>query len=343
MELINRYVYQVGRRLPQRMRADVEKELHSLLLDTLEERAGHSAETQFTEEEQVAVLTEFGPPEKMADKYRPQPRYVIGPKLYNLYLLVVSVVAGAGLLASIIAAVVPTLASKEPISVTGILLRTATIFMNIALNGIGSTTLVFAVLDRLIPDEEFEAEEDKPWNPRELPEAEPRDEIKPVNLIVEIVFLALISAAFLAFGKNIGGAFYDGVWHATPPFLSPDFFALYLPLFVARWGITILLNLALLRQGRWQPVTRIADLLIHGFDIYILVRMLNGPTPINAEFFSSVLANVPEAAENLQRMLDDGLKMGLLVALIVTVIEIATRAYRLIRDRSLGTPTTPGV
>ncbi len=342
MELVKRYVYQVGRRLPQRMRADVEKELHSLLLDALEERAGHPAEAGFTEEEQIAVLAEFGPPEKMAGKYRPQPRYVIGPKLFDLYLLVVSLVAGAGLLASIITMIVSMLASKESISVIDLLLHGMTIFINIALSGIGSTTLIFAILERVIPDEEFSLDDDKPWNPRDLPVVERRDEIKPANLVVEIVFVALFAAALMAFGKSFGGVYNDGVWHTTPPYLSDAFFSLYLPLFVARWGATILLNIILLRQGHWQPGTRIADLLCHGFDIYILGRLLTGPSPVNMEFFPVMFINAPEAAEIMRQMLDSGLKIGFLIALIVTVIEILTRAYRLIRDRLSGTATAPG-
>ncbi len=341
MELINRYVYQVGRRLPQRMRADVEKELHSLLLDALEERAGHPAETGFSEEEQVAVLTEFGPPEKMAGKYRPQPRYIIGPKVFDLYLLVVSVVAGAGLLVSIITMIVSMLASRESVSVIELLLHGVTIFMNIALNGVGSTTLVFAILERLIPDEEIKLDDDKPWNPRELPVIEPRDEIKPAGLVAEIVFVSLLMTALLAFGKNFGGAYYDGAWHVTPTYLSEAFFSIYLPLLVVRWGATIVLNVILLRQGRWQTGTRIADLLCHGFDLYILGRLLTGPSPVNAEFFPSAFINAPEAAEIMSKMLDSGLKIGFLVALIVTIIEVGLRAYRLIRDQIAGTTTAP--
>ena len=86
MELVNRYVHQVGRRLPKRLRDDVKVELRSLLLDALEERTGLEAsnETAFSEDDQVAILEEFGPPAQMAAKYQPQPRHIIGPKVYNL-------------------------------------------------------------------------------------------------------------------------------------------------------------------------------------------------------------------------------------------------------------------
>jgi hypothetical protein len=333
MELINRYVYQVGRRLPERTRADVEQELRSLLLDALEERTGRTVD--FTEEEQVAVLEEFGSPEQMADKYRPRPRYVIGPKVYNLYMIVIAAIAGAGLLASLVTTVVSSLGPDAKVSVLGLLLRAWTIFMNIALSGIGSATLVFALLERLVPDEEFETDAEEKWNPRDLPAIEPRDEIKPAGLIVEIAFLALLMTALLAFGQRIGGVYYDGTWHTTPSFLSAAFFSIYLPLFVVRWGLTILQDVVLLRQGRWQLGTRISDLLQHFLDIYILGRLLGGPSVVNAEALQVALAGAPEAVDVLGMLLQRGLQIGFLIALIVTIFEVISRTYQFIRDYKL--------
>lgn len=333
MELINRYVYQVGRRLPERTRADVEQELRSLLLDALEERTGRAAD--FTEEEQVALLTEFGPPEQMADKYRPQARYIIGPKLYDLYRLVVTAIAGAGLLAAVVSTAATAVGPDAP-SVLSLLLQAWTTFINVLLSGIGSATLIFAVLERVIPEEEFAVGDDKPWNPRELPAIEPRDEIKRAGLIVEIVFLALLIAALAAFGDRIGGVFYDGTWHATPSFLSAAFFSIYLPLFVVRWGLTIGLDVVLLRQGRWQLGTRIADLLFHGLDIYILGRLLSGPSVFNPEALRVGLAAAPEAVETLIPLLDNGLKIGFLIALIVVIIDVLYKLYQLIRNARRG-------
>ncbi len=334
MEWIERYIYQVGRRLPQRMRADVEQELRSLLTDALEQRAGHRAEGgDFSPEEQIAVLEEFGPPEEMADRYQPQPRYIIGPRLYDLYLLVITVVAGAGLLAAVIATTVSMLADGPRPAVWELLLRTWTIWMNIALSGIGSTTLVFALLDRLIPAQEFTPGQDKPWNPRDLPAVERHDEIQRGGLITEVVFLTLLMAIILSLGNRAGLVYYDGTWHQTPAFLSAAFFSLYLPLFLVRWGLTILLNLVLLRQGRWQPGLRIADLLLHGLDVYILARLLGGPTAINIEAFQVALAAAPEGAETLARLAERGLQMGFWIALIASVAAILYKLYHIVRQR----------
>jgi len=338
MELINRYVYQVGRRLPERTRADVEQELRSLLLDALEERAGRTAD--FTEEEQVAVLAEFGSPEQMADKYRPQARYVIGPKLYDLYRLVVTVIGGAGLLTAVVSTAATTAGSDAP-SVLSLLLQAWTTFISVLLSGIGSATLIFAVLERLIPDEEFKLDAEEKWNPRDLPAIEPRDEIKRASLIAEIVFTALLMTALLAFGQRIGGVYYDGTWHATPSFLSAAFFSIYLPLFVVRWGLTILQDVVLLRQGRWQLGTRISDLLLHSFDIYILGRLLSGPSVVNPEALRVALATAPEGAEALIGLLGSGLQIGFLVALIVVIIDFIFKVYRLVRDYRLWVTIQP--
>lgn len=343
MELINRYVYQVGRRLPESKRADVEQELRSLLMDALEERTGRAAgaEAAFTEEERVAVLEEFGPPEQMADKYRPQARYVIGPKLYDLYRLIVTVVAGAGLLIAVVSTAATAIAPDANASVLSLLLQGWTTFINVLLSGIGSTTLIFAVLERVIPEEEFTVGEDKPWNPRDLPVVEPRDEIKRAGLIVEIAFLALLIAALAAFGDRIGGAYYDGTWHWTPSFFSADFFSFYMPLFIVRWVLTILLDVVLLRQGRWQLGTRITDLLFHCLDIYILGWLLRGPSIVNPEALRVGLAAAPEGAETLIRLLGNGLQIGFLVALIVVIIDVLYKVYRLIRDYKLWITITP--
>ncbi len=338
MELINRYVYQVGRRLPDRTRADVEQELRSLLLDALEERTGRTAD--FSEEEQIAVLTEFGSPEQMADKYRPQARYIIGPKLYDLYRLVVTVIGGAGLLVAVVSTAVTAVGPDAP-SALSLLLQAWTTFINVLLSGIGSATLIFAILERVIPDEEFKLDAEEKWNPRDLPAIEPRDEIKRASLIAEIVVLALLMTALVAFGQRIGGVYYDGTWHTTPSFLSAAFFSLYLPLFVVRWGLTILLNVVLLRQGRWQLGTRIADLVFHSFDIYILGRLLSGPSVVNAEALRVGLAAAPEGAEALIGLLGSGLQIGFLVALIVVIIHFIFKVYRLVRDYRLWVTIKP--
>ena len=88
-DLINRYVYAVTRRLPLSMRKDVDKELHSIISDTLDARCGDAAPT---EQDVKVVLTELGTPSELSAKYDPNgERYLISPKYFPSYYLVLKI------------------------------------------------------------------------------------------------------------------------------------------------------------------------------------------------------------------------------------------------------------
>ena len=88
MDLIERYVYEVGRQLPRKNRADIQVELKSTLVDTLEDRVAGEP----TQEDEIELLKEFGPPQKVAASYWPQGQYLIGPNLFPLFRMVVAIV-----------------------------------------------------------------------------------------------------------------------------------------------------------------------------------------------------------------------------------------------------------
>ncbi len=98
-DLIERYIYAVTKRLPFRQRADIEKELRSLIADMLEQRCGDMPPA---EKDVRVVLTELGTPEELAEKYDPDKRSaLIGPPYYRKYKFVLKIVlaaAGGGML-----------------------------------------------------------------------------------------------------------------------------------------------------------------------------------------------------------------------------------------------------
>ena len=80
-ELINRYIYQVVRRLPRDQRGEVSLELQELIGDMLE--AGASVEE---------VLSKLGDPAKFAEKYQDRSHCLIGPEYYDNYLWLLRIV-----------------------------------------------------------------------------------------------------------------------------------------------------------------------------------------------------------------------------------------------------------
>ena len=68
MEIIERYIYAIKRRLPGKMSDDIATEIESLLYDELEEKFGNK-ET-YTKEEIEEVMIEMGDPREVAERYR---------------------------------------------------------------------------------------------------------------------------------------------------------------------------------------------------------------------------------------------------------------------------------
>ena len=153
--------------------------------------------------------------------------------------------------------------------------------------------------------------------------------------IVFAVCLALLLIAFIGFPDRIAtGVYYDDGWHIVPSLLSPVFFSAYLPLIGTSWGLTIVLNLVLLRQGRWQPLTRIADLLIQGLGIFILAKLLVGPSILNANVLNGMFPVMQFAPAS---PVDGALRLAFLVALIVTAIETVLKIRRVWQSRTEAT------
>ena len=333
-ELFDRYVHEVGRRLPKKQRADVETELHSLLMDALQDRTPDAeTENAASEAEQVAILEEFGPPAQVAAQYTPTHRYVVGPRLYNIYWIVVAAVAGSLTLAHLILLILALWGNPEPLS--GFASTFGEVFgdyVGAVLAGFGSITLTFIVLERILPDSALkELGQEEAWEPRTLPLIEDRGRIELGSVIAEIVLTVIALIVFNVFpewvGINFRGSINDAPsrWHLMP-MLAPAFFTLYLPLLNVQWIVRIVLDIVLLRQGRWQRLTRLADFVLTVFGGYILYRMVFGPSLLTMEAISSA-----SLRETLQSILLPLLKVALGIGLVGTVIESVQKLVRVFR------------
>jgi hypothetical protein len=166
MDLIDRYVFEVARYLPYRNGRDVATELHSLLNDSLEQRAelaGHPP----NEEMAVELLREFGEPEDVAARYD-EPRYLIGPRLYPTFIYVALIIV-------IVPAVVALVGNTIGWVVNGrgwhwdAIARGIANYVQGTFVCLGLATLVFAVIERTTSADSTAEEEKQDWNPRELP------------------------------------------------------------------------------------------------------------------------------------------------------------------------------
>jgi len=307
MDIIDRYAHEVGQYLPHRLRADVEAELRSLLTDSVEEKAllgGVAADDELA----AKVLREFGAPKDVAARYAPEPQYLIGPRLYPAYLTAVKVML------PILAAIVLALAVAgrfqepgQPPSLAVVVRATGRFFWS-ALVNLGIMTLVFALVERAIRQRESAG---GAFDPAKLPPVNDPDKISYFGRIFALYVIALLVLAFNFFPGWVAIFVFHGSEGTVYPLLAPDF-KRYLPLLNTWWLLAVMLNLAVLRQGRWTRTTRWADLALEVFNAVILLLIVTGP-PV---FRYDVL-----------------IKVVLRWFLIFSAIKACVMLYRLVRRR----------
>ncbi|MEW6285358.1 MAG: hypothetical protein AB1509_03945 [Chloroflexota bacterium] len=338
MNLIDRYVAEVGKYLPRSQRADIEKEIRSTLEDMLEERgqAGAAdASSPQGEAAVIALLKEYGEPRKVAESYV-GPRYLIGPRLYPTFELVLKIVmavlfalALAGLAFSLSRS---SLAGPKFLNTLG---QSVLDLFSGLIAAFGNIVLVFAILERVLPAKEL-GKEAAEWNPADLAKEPDPDRVSFGEQIVGIFFLTLFLIVFNVYPNIIGIGFFDNDhWVFISPILSEAFFS-YLP-----WiNILILLQIGfsvyLLRQGMWNTGLRIANILLELAGIALAVVMLKGPDLVALK--AEQLAGTPlEGSAQLFTALGNVIPMLVLtIVIIVSTVEVGQMVYRLLSARPLS-------
>jgi len=336
MDLIERYVREVGRHLPRKNRADIQAELQSTLVDTLEAQVGVEA----SQEEVIDLLKEFGPPERVAASYWPEGQYLIGPKLYPLFRMVVGIALSVFAIVQLVLLGVTIVFNQETLPALEFFGEfIASIFF-----AFGIIVLVFAVLQRFDVRPETETEE---WDPRDLPAIEETDTINRGWTVAEITVGLIIIAILLFLPDKIGVVLSPGMEFI----LNPVIFS-YIPLIILTMLLGIGLDVILLWRGRWELSTRIAKIATNLFGIYVLYVLIAGLntwlTQQGVAGFLPTLETLPDGSTPSMEMMlilsMQAFRIAFVIALIVTVVDTINMAYRLVKrsiDNAAFSPIMP--
>lgn len=332
MNLIDKYIAEVGKYLPRKNRRDIEAEIRSTLEDMLEERK--PAEGEVDEQTVIALLKEYGRPRDVAESYT-GPRYLIGPRVFPIFELVTKIVMavllGVALAGLGIALARSDIAGLDLLKEIG---ETALDAFGWMIAAFGNIVLTFAILERVLPAREFEEEEE--WNPAELSAEPDPDQVKFGEQISSIVFTAAFLIVLNLYPNIIGIGFIDnGEWTYITPILSDAFFS-YLPWINLLGLMQIAICIFLLRRRIWLPWTRIAYMAYELGNIALAIAMLRGPDLVDlrvADFAGTPLADSAPVFVQVARWAP---LVALTVVIIVSSIEVAQGVFRLIRNRRIN-------
>lgn len=281
MNLIDRYIAEVGRHLPEKNRDDIEAEIRSTLEDMVEER-GHQAKS--ADDKIIAeTLEQLGDPKLLAHKYTPARRYLIGPNWYDVYLKTLQRVLYIVL--PIFAAVTFMLTlADNPLDFINAVGEAVGGAFGVGLQILFWITIVFVFLER--SDEvPYQAQtRSKAWTVAQLPKMPHKRQISIGEAWTDIVMDLFV---FLWIALPLFQNWLQGDIESVP-FLNPDLWNLWFPIFFALMTLNLIHDVFKLKIGNWTPTLTAANVVLCLASIIYVVALVTTQQVINPAFLATL-------------------------------------------------------
>lgn len=297
MKLIDAYIYEVTRRLPEKMRKDIALELRSTIEDMLPEH--------YSEWEIKNVLSKLGSPAELAASYRDTPRFLIGPQVYDAYIETIKVVIPWAIFITLIVHIVEStvLFTGEEILLSAIIKAISTTFADIItvlLQVLFWITVVFVIMERTgglkgkIPL--FISKHE--WTPDDLKNITiiPKEKNIPLNDIVFSLFGTVIMAILYFNADRIAGIYKsneNGKLEFITPFFNQETLHSYWPIVVSLTFLGVVLSLYKLKMRKWTMPIAGMNTIVHLLSTIAFIIIITNTNLIHEAF-------IPQMAETMQ-------------------------------------------
>lgn len=337
-ELLESYLYEVGKRLSSTGKEDLLNELKS----NIEEQLENKEDSERLKE----VLTELGAPEVIASNYSGKPRYLIGPELYETYWMVMLIVGLIGFMGTTLG----DFLSGQWVPAADSLARQIVIHMasnivSVGIGTVGTVTLIFIAIEFFLQKQAGyfskknaksqsleELKEKQAWSPEKL-ELVPthRDHIKLSDAIWDIVWV-VIGFSILNFGLDRVTAYYfetsDGVYQSLP-LINNDFVKGYLLWINLLLAGAFILCLYQFKTRKWNLVTRLIDSVISLLMIGFVVGLLTSPNLMIPGIYEQLSTSIGVDVKSIQNGIMTGIQGFLSVFVIVEMFNIGKHGFTL--------------
>jgi hypothetical protein len=309
MELIDRYLQSVKSALPKRQQEDVVRELTDEVLSRVEEKED-ALGRPLSDDEQVALLKEFGHPWLLASRYRKQ-RYLIDPSIFAVYWIVLRLILVVTFFGMTIAAVAMAATGQALGAVLNIFWQ----YPMAALKVFAWVTLVFVVLDIIQAKLNFF---DK-WDPRSLPKLSKSTQkcTSTRESIAGMVTAGIFGVWWLVALKNQFWLFGPAAAFIQ---LGPIFQSVF-PLYVAMVIVDVVRHaVALVRPG-WDRGRFAFRIFYRAMTLLILYFLTHA---------QDLLVPGKSADPNLQSALggiNKGIHLGLVITMVIVAAQFAWDLY----------------
>ncbi len=351
-ELMERYIYQVVRRLPGNQREEVRMELQELISDM--EEAGESMED---------ILTRMGDPAKFAEKYQDRTHCLIGPEYYDNYIWLLRIVLICVSVTVVAVSAIQGIREGFLAADTGYAGVLATVVVYSAARGFtelfascltafGGVTLAFAVMERRKIKVDMKKEKkwsvndlgdnfsvkQKIWTPNHLsPIPHKKAVISRADSVVGIVFIVIFGVLLIFVPQIFGAVLREGEVIRIIPVFNLEQWDVILPLFILSLAVALADEALRLVVGHYCKVVMISSIASGILQIILACIILKVFPFWNPDFAAEIAAQPgdqisPAVRGALARWDGTLISNAFLVFIIaVTALEIGSAVYHTLR------------
>ena len=288
MSLIDRYVAEVGRHLPEKDRSDIEAEIRSTLEDMIDERSKRGHQSKSTDENVITeTLEHLGNPKLLAARYAPPKRYLIGPEWYEIYLKSLKRVLFTALPIVAIVTIILALTQNPSDFINAAGEAVGSVF-NVGLQILFWMTIVFVFLDRSdTKPYDLPRSDSGAWTIDQLPEMPKKRQISifEASMNIATLFFVMIWIVLPTVLSMFGG-------ESIPVFLlHPNLSNFWLPVFFVLIGLTVILETFKLKIGTWTPALTTANIILCVLSIIYIAALVTTQEVVNPEFLAMLDQN----------------------------------------------------
>lgn len=292
MNLIEIYIQEVTRRLPEKNREDIALELRSTIEDMLPD--------DYSEKDIKAVLEQLGSPVTLASGYRDRPMYLIGPRYFDVYVTLLKMILPIAAVISLISMIAEYFigyGGEE--AVINVVLR---LFgegiwriIEVGIQVFFWLTIVFSILERTDKgkNEQPLTASLKKWTPDDLkniPYIPKKKAISKFEVFGGLMWTA-IWATFYFYASHLVGVYEggkDGLIFVTPTF-NQEVLLQYWPIVVMMIAFEIALSLYKLIKGQWTKRMAISNAVLQIIQTIVFIVIVINPNLLSKDFITYMM------------------------------------------------------
>jgi len=323
MEIIDKYIYAIGQKLPLKGREEIKQELKSLILDEIEEKYG----TDPTPESINQAISDFGTPGRVAKKYIGTPQ-VISSGFTDLYFMILKIIVGSiGI--SFFTIFIVNLFTTNPkgIEIFRLFIKFPINTIQASISGIGFLTVIFIIITKFLKDKEVDLEED--WSVKELESItlskETESKVESIIAIILIPifitlinlypdFIQLLENQFLKSGLSLGNR------------INMDVFSGYIYIFSALGLLQVYYHFKLLKKEIKTKSLYILDFVTSLSETIFMIIILSS----DKLFIYNGVNNGLFSKSTL------GIKLFIVISLVAGIGELISKLINYIKSEVVG-------